>query len=391
MIFSKKYDIVVAGAGIAGVAAATAAARMGYSVALIEKQTLIGGLATSGLIFVYLPLCDGKGRQVIFGLGEELLKESLRYSPFDVTEKWGGKNKHSRESGDRYLCYFSPAGFTLSLDRVLKAAGVDLWLDTLVCASETSSDGSVSAIEVENISGRGRIKGKCFVDASGSAQIVRGAGGEVFKTDNYNTPWLIQYSPEEAKHYHWKDSIHVKNLNSWKAQFLAGDAIDGRAVTDFTRNGWEDIRRFYDHAYASGTADKEHLFPIHLPAMAQYRKIAAAKGMYTLQSGQDGQRFEDSVGLSPDWRQSGPVWETPYGALVPEKVRGVLTAGRCIGAVDDAWEVFRVIPTAAMTGEAAGTAAALSVKNHCDPSELKIGELQQELRRKNFRIHLDEI
>ena len=62
MDFSKKYDIAVAGAGIAGCAAALAAARRGCRVALIEKQALIGGLATSGLIFVYLPLCEGHGR-----------------------------------------------------------------------------------------------------------------------------------------------------------------------------------------------------------------------------------------------------------------------------------------------------------------------------------------
>lgn len=390
MDFSKKYDIVVAGAGIAGVAAATAAARMGYSAALVEKQNLIGGLATSGLIFVYLPLCDGEGRQVIFGLAEELLKASLQYSPFGLTEKWGGQEKHSREDGDRYLCYFSPAGFTLSLDRVLKEAGVDLWLDTLVCASDVSSDGTVTAVEVENISGRGRIEGKCFVDASGSAQLVRRAGGEVFTEANYNTPWLVQCSPENS-HYHWKDSLHVHYLNSWEEEFRAGDALNARDVTAFTRNAWEDIRRFYDQAYASAGSDKNHLFPVHLPAMPQFRKIAAAKGLFTLKSGQNGMRFEDSVGLCPDWRKAGPVWETPYGALVPEKVRGVLTAGRCISAVDDAWEVFRVIPSAAMTGEAAGMAAALSVKNQCDPSELKIGELQQELRRKNFRLHLDEI
>jgi NADPH-dependent 2,4-dienoyl-CoA reductase/sulfur reductase-like enzyme len=74
MVFEKKYDVVVAGAGVAGVAAALAAARRGHSVALIEKQTIIGGLATSGLIFVYLPLCDGNGRQVTFGISEELLK-----------------------------------------------------------------------------------------------------------------------------------------------------------------------------------------------------------------------------------------------------------------------------------------------------------------------------
>ena len=53
--YRKKYEVVVAGAGIAGVAAALAAARRGHKVALVEKQTLIGGLATAGLIYVYLP------------------------------------------------------------------------------------------------------------------------------------------------------------------------------------------------------------------------------------------------------------------------------------------------------------------------------------------------
>ena len=54
--FQKSCDIAIAGAGIAGVAAALAAARRGHKVILIEKQTLIGGLATSGLIYIYLPL-----------------------------------------------------------------------------------------------------------------------------------------------------------------------------------------------------------------------------------------------------------------------------------------------------------------------------------------------
>ncbi|MBT7298002.1 MAG: FAD-dependent oxidoreductase, partial [Victivallales bacterium] len=91
MDFEKSYDVVVVGSGVAGVAAALAAARRGKSVALIEKQSLIGGLATSGLVYVYLPLCDGNGRQILFSIPEELLKLSLRYSPFDLSDAWGGK------------------------------------------------------------------------------------------------------------------------------------------------------------------------------------------------------------------------------------------------------------------------------------------------------------
>ena len=63
------YDVVVCGAGVAGVAAAVAAARAGAKTAVIEKQCLLGGLATSGLIYIYLPLCDGNGKIVYKHMG----------------------------------------------------------------------------------------------------------------------------------------------------------------------------------------------------------------------------------------------------------------------------------------------------------------------------------
>ena len=62
------YELVVAGGGIAGVAAAVAAARCGASVCLLEKMCAPGGLATLGNVIVWLPLCDGRGRQVAGGL-----------------------------------------------------------------------------------------------------------------------------------------------------------------------------------------------------------------------------------------------------------------------------------------------------------------------------------
>ena len=85
-----KYDIVVCGAGVAGIASAIAAARLGKRVALIEKQCLIGGLATSGLIYIYLPLCDGRGKQLIGGIADEMIRRCTEYGPFDIPEKFGG-------------------------------------------------------------------------------------------------------------------------------------------------------------------------------------------------------------------------------------------------------------------------------------------------------------
>ena len=76
---SHSCDVLVAGGGIAGVAAALAAARNGADVLLLEREYTLGGLATLGLITIYLPLCDGRGNQVIYGIPEELLKLSIKY------------------------------------------------------------------------------------------------------------------------------------------------------------------------------------------------------------------------------------------------------------------------------------------------------------------------
>ena len=74
-----EYDVIAVGGGIAGVAAALATKRAGAEkVLLIEKMFGLGGLATLGLVTIYLPICDGMGRQVSFGLAEELLKLSMK-------------------------------------------------------------------------------------------------------------------------------------------------------------------------------------------------------------------------------------------------------------------------------------------------------------------------
>ncbi|HGE70369.1 TPA: FAD-dependent oxidoreductase, partial [Candidatus Poribacteria bacterium] len=119
--YSKEYDVLVAGGGVAGVASAVASARQGMKTAIIEKTIIFGGLATSGLILVYLPLSDNRGNQVTFGFAEELLKASIKYGPGDIPADWSDPNTMSR-----YSVKFSPSAFALALDEVLIDAGVDL-------------------------------------------------------------------------------------------------------------------------------------------------------------------------------------------------------------------------------------------------------------------------
>ena len=385
-----KYDVVVAGAGIAGVAAAVAAARKGMKTALIEKQTLIGGLATSGLILVYLPLCDGFGTQVTFGIAEELLKRSLNYGPFELPEKWGGPKGYKCEE-NRYKCYFNPAGFTLELDKVLLEAGVELFLDTMVIGAGKDDNNAITSVQCANASGTFTVEGKCFIDTTGDASLIRRAGGEFETGKNYISPWWLENSPGNATRYHFVDNLHIQPTGPIVNYPEIENPETGKSATLFTRTAWKIIREHFDALYGNDPSLRHEHFPVHLPAMPQFRKIACAKSLFMLDDDMYGRHFEDSIGLYADWRKKGYVWETPYRTLLPEKINGVLAAGRCMGAVGDAWETFRVIPAAAMTGEAAGVAAALSVQKGCDPKELDVEELRGELRKNDFRFHLEDV
>ena len=136
----EAYDVIVAGGGVTGVAAAVTAARRGAAVLLLEKSVNLGGLATSGLISWYEPLCDGRGRKLMGGMAEELLKLSIEYGFDNLPPKWGGSRADTKRN-ERYSTYFSPAIFSLALDELVRDSGVRL-------------ESSVKAYRVGNSLGR---------------------------------------------------------------------------------------------------------------------------------------------------------------------------------------------------------------------------------------------
>ena len=77
-----------------------------------------------------------------------------------------------------------------------------------------------------------------------------------------------------------------------------------------------------------------------------------------------------------DWRMRGPVYEVPFGTLYSKKVKNLITAGRCVSVTEPMWDIMRVIPCCAVTGEAAGIAAAMTD----DFSALDVTVLQKELQ-----------
>jgi len=396
MKFNQEYDIVVAGAGVAGVAAALEAARSGFRTALIEKTVLFGGLATTGLVNVYLPLCDGHGRQVIYGIAEELLHLSLRYGPGSVPAGWQGGPPGARTQ--RYLARFSPAAFVLALDEALQAAGVELWLDTLACLPVVAS-GRVTGVEVENKSGRGLLSAQCVIDATGDADLAYRAGAPCVEQDNWMTLWSHQISKEKLAAAlasgNGGDLLNATCLrlgaNDSGAGHPAGmekfHGVEGHQVTHFVLEGRRMLREYYRQQPAA----RSELFSLTLPAMAQFRTTRRIEGLEALTDGQFGQHRATSIGLTGDWRKPGPVWEIPYGALLPRGVGGLLAAGRCIDAGGDAWQVTRVIPPAALTGQAAGVAAGLAVRSNTTPDQITAVAVQAEMQKRSIPYHMADL
>lgn len=390
--YSRHYDILVAGGGVAGVSAAIASAREGMDTALVEKTIIFGGLATSGLILVYLPLSDNHGNQVTFGLAEELLYASIKYGPGDVPSDWNDPKTNSR-----YSVRFSPASFALTLDELLQDAGVDLWLDTLICDTVTKGD-RVVGIEVENKSGRGFIGAKCIIDATGDADVAYHAGAPYTEQDNWLSIWSMEASLDIANQaVSEKSGRKLNNCRILGASNNGAGApssmrkfygTNGKDVSQFVLEGRKLLRDFYKKEQSKES--RNDIFPITLPSIAQFRTTRRIEGIKTLRSGESYKHFDDCVGMIADWWDGRDIWEVPYYTLVPQKIKGLLTAGRCISAEGEAWEVMRVIQSAVHTGEIAGIASAISIRAETTPDNLDINVLQHQLKQKGFLLDVRE-
>lgn len=396
------YDIAVIGGGVAGVAAAVQAARCGMKTVLVERTALVGGLATGGLINVFLPLCDGNGHQVTFGIAEEMLRKSIVYGPGEIPPNW--KKERNGMERKRFIAVFSPASFVLALDEMLDEAGVDVWLDSLVCDVRIENE-MAARLEIENESGRIELSAKRFIDASGSAVLARRIGQNVVTGDNSFSCWALEFK-SGAPYMNYgpiygngvptgifsDDDLRSAGTSLAELREAKRHGITGKQVSEYLRVTRRCLRSYYAYAYDSGKSDRNSLYPLKLPIMPQYRKICAIQAAEPMRDGQANRHVPDSVGLVADWRRAGSVWEVPfrslYSASGPENL---LFAGRCMGAVGDAWEVMRVIPAAAVTGQAAGMAAALALRDRLPLRELSVERLGDELKRRGIPRHLEEL
>lgn len=379
------YDVAVCGGGFAGISAALAAAREGKKVVLFEKEYMLGGLGTAGLVTIYLPLCDGYGRQVSFGIAEELLKLSITYGAEDgYPENWLDGVGTRTEKDKRYQVQYNAQTFAILAEKLLAENGVDILYGSYVVGVETQ-DKRITRLLVANKSGTTGYQAASVVDATGDCDIAEFAGApiETFKQGNVLAAWYYS-SGEEGYRLRTVGAADVpeeeRTGNEPKplvSRRFSG--LDGREISDMVRlshqatlNHWLKIRQSDKSAVISTLAT--------IPQIRMTRRIV---GEYELAHTEMHTYFEDSIGMVSNWKKRGPVYEVPFRTLYSRELKNLITAGRCTSVNETLWDVMRVIPCCAVTGQAAGTAAAMTD----DFSTLDVSALQRKLQQNGVVLH----
>lgn len=384
---SETCDVLVCGGGFAGISAALAAARCGKKVILLEKEYLLGGLGTAGLVTIYLPLCDGVGNQVSFGIAEELLRLSISLgAEGKYPSNWLDDNEPSlrTKKDKRFEVQYNPALFAMLAEELLLKEGVQILYGSYAVAVQIKEN-KIQAVMIENKTGRSAIQCSSVVDATGDCDITHYAGAPTEKTQRGNSPAAWYYScgtsgyrlnmlgfldvPSDDKEEH-KTSIACNK------RFYG---LDGKELSEYMQLSHDSILK----EIKKRKKKEDVVWPVTLATIPQIRMSRKIVGEYVLAEEEMHQYFEDSIGMVSDWRKRGPVYEVPFRILYSAKVKNLITAGRCVSVTESMWDIMRVIPCCAVTGQAAGTAATMTD----DFSKLDVSALQKVLKENQVVLH----
>ena len=425
------YDLVVAGGGPAGTAAAVCAARLGAKVLLLEATGCLGGMGTSGLVTAFNPMADGQ-RMLVGGLMREIVT-TMHHRGFlapQVTADFYGK---------RFHCWtpFRVEGYKLVLDELVAAAGVEVRFFTrLVDVDIDAGKRVVRGVIAQNIEGFRYLRAKTFVDATGDAVLAdlcgapcREAGRD---TANIMPPTLCsitgtidwsragranqqtlvekaiadgQFSSKD-RHlpglFQVGDSLgmlnagHLFKMNALQCRSLSDGVMKGRRLA-------QEFLAFY-RKYVPGCENMELAITGSLVGVRESRRIV---GEYELCFDDFSARrqfpdqiavFNNSVDIHvyddseaeyqryyKEFTQLGRLkpgerYGIPYGILVPRGWRNLWVAGRCNSSDDRLSGTIRVQPAASMMGQAVGTAAVQSIATGQPACDLDTRQLVETLR-----------
>lgn len=427
----SKGDLVVAGGGPSGFAAAICAARRGLKVILLERYGFLGGMATAGFVGticgMYLHHPD-KVEHIIEGFAKELT---------DKLKDMGGAFGPFIREGFTALIYNPWVMKRLLDDLVEKEPNITLMLHTYV-ADSVVADGEIKGLAVASPEGLKGVVGDIYIDATGDAAVALSSGVETEKGDargSVMTPTMMflvqgmdlaEYQKEgmAVLNDKIKEAAKTKKYPLTVSQGLIlptfrsgealvkisslerdGRALDGSVVSDLT---FGELKGRADAEVSADFLKNEvpgfkAAFLADTAVQVGIRETRRIVGEYVLTKDDviGGRRFEDNICLS-SWPLE--LWEegakeprmvlldedlyygVPYRSLIPKGINNLLVTGRAISTDHDALASARVMGVCMAEGQAAGTAAELAVKGGIGVKEVDIGELLSELKKKGARL-----
>ncbi len=435
------YDVVVIGGGMAGIAAAIAAARTGADTVLIEKAGWLGGIGITGAtglhsFFNIFDAHPGAERtRVVAGIAQELV---------DRVQQAGGGLGHIRmERGGDFVSMLTPVEpetFKLVAARMCAEAGVKLLLHTVMDEARTT-DGHVEGIVVWNKAGRSLIRAKQYVDCTGDGDLAAYAGapferfqpgdrgayaaGFTFRLCNIDLaaveadldrrglitqlahavkPGMVQpdlvrlginmrklreeIGDPSLPGYFLSSSLRPREITYCNCiNYGPNDGLDVEALTvaETTLRGqmFDVAALFREHV--AGCAQAYVAGPAPSVGQRRGRAIHCAYEL-TQQDCTTGRQFEDQIGCfafidnSQHVVKDAGAYGIPYRALIPQRVDNLLIAGRMMTVDLVAHNSTRNTVCCLLCGQAAGTAAALAAQEGVMPSAVDVGQLRAELR-----------
>jgi hypothetical protein len=420
-----ESDVVVLGGGPAGIAAAAAAGRMGCSTLLVERYGFLGGMGTAAGVTNFCGFyanVHGEHRQVVFGVAQELLERMGRM---------GGLSRPHPSLGGRILAQaYDTSVYKIAADELLLSSGVEVLFHALGVGVVMEGESRVEALVVETKSGRLGIRGRVFVDCSGDGDLAAWAGvpyekgkgpGELlypttmFRVNGVDAeragraweviPRLMEEAERAGRRFPRKAPIvrPQRNPLEWRVNFTQirnpdGSPVDGTDARQLSYAEVEGRRQVWEmfEFLREWVPGFEGSYIVDIPPQVGIRETRRVVGEYQLREEDilGCAEFADAVGVN-GWPVEDHVLGTvqirwppegsrgynqlPYRMLLPKGVDNLLVAGRCASMTHGGQSAARVSGPCFVMGEAAGTAAALSLRKGVVPRALAVVELQRQL------------
>ena len=397
-----ETDVLVVGGGPAGFGAALGSARQGAKTLLIENHGFFGGVAAWAL---GMPINQvrpkGKPRSTIHEL---LIQRLTALGPQAVNIK-----DHQLWCNVDYL--------KVAMADALDESGVKYYLHARAVDAVVENNRAAGVVAATK-GGTVLIRAGAIVDCTGDADVAYYAGAETMKEVGKLSPMTLllkvtNVDLEKAKKVRMKDVADRARTKyplipqSWRLEdndpssnsFYINhsclrdvgqfDASDPESFTKAECLARHQAVQMVEAMREFGGDALKTIELIGTSPQIAVRETRRVKGVYVLteEDALQGRTFEDVVAWRSGFLDIGYVYfsemkihDVPYRAILPEKLDGLLVAGRCISASHAAASAGKSMGNCIATGHAAGLAAAMSVKKKILPRELDVKELQAALR-----------